>query len=70
MNCNNIIKNLLILYSIIFIYYIIIHYVILHLTFILLILYNLLKGNNGKVKLERSRLRQLDNSRRNRFERG
>ena len=37
---------------------------ILHLTFILLLIYNLFKGSNGMVKLERSRLCQLDNSRR------
>ena len=31
-------------------------------AFILLLVYNLFKGSNGKVKLERSRLWQLDNS--------
>ena len=41
----------------------------LHLTFILLLIYNIFKGSNGKVKLERSRLWQLDNSRRKPFER-
>ena len=44
--------------------YIILYYIILHLTFILLFIYNLFKGSNGKAKLERSRLWQLDNSRR------
>ena len=34
----------------------------LHLTFILLLIYNLFKSRNGKVKLQRSRLWQLDNS--------
>ena len=34
------------------------------MTFILLLIYNLFKGSNGKVKLERSRLWQLNNSRR------
>ena len=36
----------------------------LYLKFILLLVYNLFKGSNGKVKLESSRLWQLDNSRR------
>ena len=36
--------------------------IILHLTFILHFIHNLFKGCNGKVKLERSRLLQLDNS--------
>ena len=36
----------------------------------LLLIYNLLKGSNGKVKLERSRQWQLDNSRRKACERG
>ena len=39
-------------------------------TFILLPIYNLFKGSNGKVKLERSRLLQLDNSWRKPGERG
>ena len=43
---------------------------ILHLTFILLLIYNLFKGSNCQVKLERSRLWQLDNSRRKACERG
>ena len=42
----------------------------LHLTFILLLTYNLFKGSNGKVKLERSRRWQLGNSRRKACERG
>ena len=62
--------HLLILHYIILLRYIILHYLILHLTFILLLIFNLLKGNNGKVKLERSRLLQLDNSRRMACERG
>ena len=36
----------------------------LHLTIMLLLIYNLPKDSNAKVKLERSRLWQLDNSRR------
>ena len=48
----------------IILYYAILYYIILHLTFILLFIYNLFKGSNGKAKLERSRLWQLDNSRR------
>ena len=60
-------KHELQLYCIKFIYitlyYIIISYcVILHLTFILLLIYNLLKGKSGKGKFERSRPWQLDNS--------
>ena len=51
-------------------YFIILYYIIFYLTFILLLIYNLFKGNNGKVKLERSRLWQLDNSRRKACERG
>ena len=43
---------------------------ILHLTFILLLIYNLFKGSNGKVKLKRPRLWQLDNSKRKACERG
>ena len=43
-------------------YYTIAYYIILDLTFILLLIYNLFKGSNVKVKLERSRLWQLDNS--------
>ena len=42
----------------------------LHLTFILLLNNNLFNASNGKVKLERSRLWQLDNSRRKVSERG
>ena len=34
----------------------------LHLTFILLLIYNVFKVSNPKVKLERSGLWQLDNS--------
>ena len=34
----------------------------LDLTFILLLIYNLFKGSNGKIKFDRSRLWQLDNS--------
>ena len=73
-NYNYIISNpltfhhIILLYFIILyyitLYYIILHYIILHLTFILLLIYNLFKGSNGKVKLERSRLWKLDNSRR------
>ena len=44
------------LLHLILLYYIILHFIILHLTFTLLLIYNLFKGNNGKVKLERSRL--------------
>ena len=51
-------------------YYIILYYTILHLTFNLLLIYNLFKGSNGKVKLEMSRLWQLDNSRSKAGERG
>ena len=43
-------------------YYIILYYIILHLTFIILLIYNLLKGSNGKIKLERFRQWQLDSS--------
>ena len=43
---------------------------ILHLTLILLFIYNLFKGGKGKVKLERSRLWQLDNSWRKTCDRG
>ena len=46
------------------------YYIILNLTFILLLIYNLFKGSNGKVKLERSKPWQLDNSRRKACERG
>ena len=49
---------------------IILYYIILHLPFILLLIYNLSKGSNGKVKLEMSRLWQLDNSWRKTCERG
>ena len=38
------------------------HYIIRNLTFILPVVCNLLKSNNGKVKLEKARLWQLDNS--------
>ena len=69
MNYNYVILNLLILDYIILLYYIILHYIILHLTFVLLLIYNSFKGNNGKVKLERSRLWQLDNTRRKACER-
>ena len=58
MNHNYIILNLLIFPYIILLYHIILHYIISDLTFILVLLYDLFKGNNGKVKLERSR--QLD----------
>ena len=59
MNYNYIILNLFILhYTVLLCYY----YIVLHLTFILLLIYNLFKGIDGKVKLERSRLWQLDNS--------
>ena len=51
-------------------YFIILYYIISHLTFNLLLIHNLFQGNNGKVKLERSRLWQLDNSRRKACERG
>ena len=61
---------MIILHYIILLHYIISHYVILHLTFTLLLIYNLFKGNNGKVKLERSKMWQLDNSRRKSCERG
>ena len=44
------------------------HY-ILHLFYYLFTIY-LFKGSNGKVKLERSRLWQVDNSRRKACERG
>ena len=54
MSYNYIISNLLILYYFIMLYYI---------TFILLFTIYL-QSNIGKVKLERSRLWQLDNSRR------
>ena len=46
------------------------YYILLHLTFLLLLIYNLFKSSNGKVKLERSRLWQLDNSRKKSCERG
>ena len=32
------------------------YYIILHLTFILVLIDNLFKGSNGKVKLDTSRL--------------
>ena len=54
---NHIILNLLILHITL------LYYIILHLALILLIIYNILQGRNDKVKLERSRLWQLDNSR-------
>ena len=40
------------------------YYIMLHLTSMSLLIYNLPKDSNAKVKLERSRLWQLDNSRR------
>ena len=46
------------------------YYIIFHLIFTLLLIYNLFKIGNGKVKLERSRLWQLDNSKRKSCERG
>ena len=67
---NCIILNSLILHYITLLYYIILHYVILHYIFILLLIYNLLKGNNGNVKVETSRLWQLDNFGRKTCERG
>ena len=51
MNHNYIILNLFISHYIILLYYI-----ILHFTYILLLIFNLFKGSNGNVKLERSRL--------------
>ena len=38
------------LYYIILYHYTILYHIILHLTFILLLIYNLFKGSNGKVK--------------------
>ena len=58
MNYNYIIINLFILHYIILLYFIILNYI----TFILLL--------KGKVKLERSRLWQLDNSWKKACERG
>ena len=66
MNYNYIIINLFILHYIILLYFIILNYI----TFILLLIYNLFKGSKGKVKLERSRLWQLDNSWKKACERG
>ena len=57
MSYNYIISNLLILY-----YIILLCYIILNLFYYLFTIY--LQSNIGKVKLERSRLWQLDNSRR------
>ena len=51
-------------------YFIIFYYIILHLTYILLLIYKLLKGSHGKVNLERSRLWQLDGSRKKTSEEG
>ena len=51
-------------------YIILSYYIILHLTLILQLICNLFKSSNGKVKLERSRLWQLDSSRRKACERG
>ena len=48
--CNNIILNLLILIKV-FLYYIILCYIVLHLTFFLILIYNLVKDSNGKIKL-------------------
>ena len=61
--------DLLILHYIILLHYIMLHRILLHLIFIFLVIYNL-NGNNGKVKLQRSRLRQLDNPRRKPCEAG
>ena len=67
-----IILHYIILYCIalhyIILYYIILYYITSYI--ILLLIYNLFKGSNGKVKLERSRLWQLDNSIRKTCERG
>ena len=49
------------LYYYTILYYIILYY-ITHLTFFLPLIYKLFKGSNGRVKLERSRQWQLDNS--------
>ena len=51
-------------------YIIVLYYIILHLKFILLLIYNLFNSSNGKVKLKRSRLWELDNSWRETCERG
>ena len=51
-------------------YFIIFYYIILHLTYILLLIYKLFKGSHGKVNLERSRLWQLDSSRKKTCEGG
>ena len=51
-------------------YHILLYYITLHIIFILLLIYNLFKGSNGKVKLERSRLWQIDYSWRKPCERG
>ena len=50
-------------------YFLILYYIIFYLTFILRLIYNLFKGKNGKLKLERSILLQVDNSRRKAWER-
>ena len=59
----------IILYYII-LYYILLYFIIFYCTFILLLIYNLIKGSNGKVSWKRSRLWQLDNSGRKVCERG
>ena len=57
------ILDLFILHYIIILYYIVLYYIILHiLRFFLPLIYKLFKGSNGRVKLERSRQWQLDNS--------
>ena len=56
------------LYYLIIRYYITLHYITSYIY--LLLIYNLLKGNNSKIILERSRLWQLDTSRREPCERG
>ena len=67
MNHNYVVLNLFILHCIILLYYVILYYI---LHFFLLLIYKLFKGSNGKVKLEKSRLWQLDNSWRRACERG
>ena len=49
MGYNYITLNLFILQYTILLNYIILYYVILHLTLILLLIYNLFKGNNGNI---------------------
>ena len=66
-----IILKLFMLHYVIVLYYIIFIIIYIYIIFIIfLIIYNLFKGSNGKVKLERSRLWQLDNSWRKACERG